>query len=107
MELLNIFTEISDWAKGGSVVAIVGVVVTILRKKGIPLKFWLKRGSVITKEVGEFFMAVSNTFDTADKAIKSDNKLIENNVKDVIAAGKQARLEFKDVIMTIKPKKKK
>jgi hypothetical protein len=105
MELLNIFADLSDWAKGGVVVVVVGTVVTIIRRKGINLKSILGKASVITKEIGEAFLASSNAFDKADDAIKEDGKLIENSVKDVIEAGKNAVIEWEDVIMTIKPKK--
>lgn len=105
MELLNIFADFSDWVKGGSIVMVVGVIVTILRKKGVPLKFWLGRASVITKEIGEAFLSTSDVLSKADSAIKDDGKLIENSVKDVIEAGKQAKLEWHDVILEIKPKK--
>lgn len=110
MELLNIFTDwfaqISDWAKGGASVVVVGAIVTILRKRKIPLKKWLGLAADITKEIGEAFLASSDAFSEADKAIKEDGKLIENSVKDVIAAGKRAKIEWEDVILEIKPKKK-
>lgn len=105
MEILFFGLDISGWAQGGALVVLAGVIVTFARKKGINLKAIFSRASVITKEIGEAFLATSNVFETADKAIKDDNKLIENSVKDVIQAGKEAVLEWTDVIVTIKPKK--
>ena len=107
MELLNIFTDISDWAKGGALIAVIGTIITIIRKKGINIKLILNRASDITEEIGEAFLATSNALDQADQAIKGNGRLIENSVKDVIAAGKKAVIEWEDVIMEIKPKKKK
>lgn len=106
MELLSIFDQFSEWATGGAVVVFVGTIITIIRKRGINLKGILSKASIITKEIGEAFLASSNALNKADDAIKEDGKLIENSVKDVIKAGKQAVIEWEDVIMTIKPKKK-
>ena len=107
MDLLNIFNQFSEWAAGGAMVVVVGVIVTIFRKKGINIKLILGRASDITEEIGEAFLATSNALDKADQAIKGNGRLIENSVKDVIAAGKIAVIEWEDVIMEIKPKKKK
>jgi hypothetical protein len=106
MELLNIFSQFSEWAAGGATVVVVGVIVTIIRKKGINLKKILGRASDITEEIGEAFLATSNALEQADAAIKDNGRLIESSVKDVIKAGKIAKLEWEDVIMEIKPKKK-
>lgn len=107
MELLNIFNQFSEWAAGGATVVVVGIIVTIFRKKGINIKLILSRASDITEEIGEAFLATSNALDKADQAIKGNGRLIENSVKDVVAAGKKAIIEWEDVIMEIKPKKKK
>lgn len=103
MELL--FLNISEWAMGGVAGAVAGVIVTFFRKKGVNLKAIFSKASKITKEIGEAFLETSDVFAEADKAIKDDGKLVENSVKDVIAAGKEAVLEWKDVIVVVKPKK--
>lgn len=105
METLFLGINISEWAMGGVFIAIAGFLVTFFRKKGINLKRIFQKASVITKEIGEAFLETSDVFAKADKAIKDDGKLIENSVKDVIAEGKEALIEWKDVIMVIKPKK--
>ncbi len=111
MELLNIFEQLSNWiteiVTSGIVVTAVCIVVTIFRKKGINIKLILSKASDITEEIGEAFLATSNAFDKADAAIKDNGRLKENSVKDVIAAGKHAIIEWKDVIIEIKPKKNK
>jgi hypothetical protein len=107
MELLNIFVDIADWFKGGVVVGIFGIVVTMLRKRDINIKRILGFSAKVTKEIGEAFLGTSVAFNEANLAIRKDNKLKERSVKDVIEAGKEAWLEWKDVIMIIKPKPKK
>lgn len=108
MELLNIITDlitnVSERAQGGALIAVVGIIVTIIRKRKIPLKYWLGRGTVITRQTGEAFLSISNVFAKADAALKADGKLNENSVKEVIEAGKQAKIECNDVILEIKPK---
>ena len=105
MELLNIFTDISDWAAGGATAVVAGVIVTMIRKRDINLKRILGFSAKVTKEIGEAFLGTSVAFNEANKAIKADGKLKESSVKDVIAAGKEAIIEWKDVVMVIKPKK--
>jgi hypothetical protein len=105
MEILFFGLDVSGWAQGGALVVIAGAIIAFARKRKINLKAIFSRAAVITKEIGEAFLATSNAFDKADNAIKEDNKLIENSVKDVIEAGKEAVLEWTDVIVTIKPKK--
>ena len=107
MDLLNIFVDIVDWFKGGAVVGIVGIAVTMLRKRDINIKRILGFGAKVTKEIGEAFLGTSVAFNEANLAINKDNKLKERSVKDVIEAGKEAWIEWKDVIMVIKPKKNK
>src|SRR5690554_4239342 len=97
MELL--FLNISEWAMGGVAVAVAGLIVSFFRRKGINIKRILGRAAVITEEIGEAFLATSDALEQADSAIKDDGKLIEKSVKDVIAAGKEAVLEWKDVVM--------
>jgi hypothetical protein len=104
METLFLGINISEWAIGGVAIAIAGFIVTLLRKKGFNTKAFLGRSARITKEIGEALLETSDVLLVASKAINDDNKLIENSVKDVIEAGKEAVLEWKDVIMVIKPK---
>ncbi len=99
---------IQGFLEGNAIEAIVGVVLSLLS-----IGFVLKakaifgKGAKVTKEIGEFFLATSGVFEAADNAIKEDGSLKENSIKEIIAAGKKAKLEWQDVIIEIKPKKNK
>jgi hypothetical protein len=107
MKILLFGLDISGWIASTGAIVIVGAIVTLLRKKGLILniKYFFGFMSKITKEVGEAFLESSDVFAEADKAIREDGHLIENSVKDVIREGKEAIIEWKDVIMIVKPKK--
>ena len=105
MELLFLGLDVSGWLTGAGAIVIAGIIVTILRKKGINIKKYLGFASVVTKELGEAFLETSDVFAAADKAIKEDGHLKENSVKDVINEGKEAIIEWKDVVMIVKRKK--
>jgi len=109
MELLNIFEQFSVWAKGGATVVLFGLIVTFIRKKDkMPLlRKILGKGERITHKLGEALIETSDVFGAMNSAIKENNHLKENSIKDVIAEGKEAIMEWKDVIVEIKPKKKK
>jgi len=99
---------ISNWVSGTGITVIVGIVVAFLRRKGYmrSVQFWVKFGVSITKEIGEAFLSTSDVYKAMDNAIKEDGRLKENCVKDIIAQGKEAFVEWNDVIVIIKPKKK-
>lgn len=99
--------NIKAWLAGGGAIALSGIIVSFLRKKGLVLgvKKFTQVSAKITKELGEALIETSDTFTEANKAISEDGKLKESSVKDVIDAGKEALLEWKDVIMIIRPKK--
>ena len=71
------------------------------------LKKYLFKGSQITKQLGEAFLATSDVLLKADQAIFEDGGLKENSIKEIIEKGKEAYLEWEDVVIEIKPKKKK
>lgn len=98
--------DISGWLAGTGSIGVVGIIVTVLRKKGYikSVKFWSKKLSNITHEIGEAFLETSDVFAKMDEAIKDNGHLKENCVNDVIAEGKEAIAEWKDVIISIKPK---
>lgn len=62
------------------------------------------KGKTISLELGEAFLQTSKTFESVDNAIKNDNKIDANELNDIIAQGKKAVIDFKDVIISIKPK---
>jgi len=100
--------DISGWIAGTGAVAMAGMLVTFLRKKGYikGVKLFSRKLSHITKEIGEAFLDTSDVLDKVDIAIKEDGTLKENCVKDIITAGKEALIEWEDVVLVIKPKKK-
>lgn len=98
--------EIGSWVSTGGVAFVLGLIATFLRKKGYmkSVKFWTKKLSVITQEVGEAFLETSDVLSVLDKSINENDKFKESNVKEILAEGKEAVAEWKDVIITIKPK---
>jgi ABC-type transport system involved in Fe-S cluster assembly fused permease/ATPase subunit len=109
MELLFLRLDISGWLTGAGAILLSGIVVTVLRKKGIVMKakkFFNVMGKV-TEEIGEAFIKTSDVFQAADQAIDKDGRLKEKSVKDVIREGKEAIIEWNDVIMVVKPRKRK
>lgn len=105
--ILFLGINIGGWLTGAGAIVVAGVIVTFLRKKGIigNVKIFSKTMAKVTEQLGEAFLETSDVFAAADKAINDDGKLIESNVKDVIREGKEAVLEWKDVVMIVKPKK--
>jgi len=107
MELLfNL--NIGEWLTGAGAVFLAGIIVTILRKKGLILKVKsiFSFASTITEEIGQVFMETSDVFREMDNAISKDGNLKESSVKEIIAEGKEAIVEWKDVVMVIRPKSK-
>ena len=100
--------DVSAWLAGSGMVVVAGMLVTFLRKRG-----WIMFvnqaavvGAKVSRKLADALDDTADTFEAVDKAIDEDGKLVEKNVKEVIAQGKEAYLEWKDVIMIIKPKKK-
>lgn len=109
MELLFVLFgfDVSAWLAGTGATVLIGMLVTFLRKKGW-IMFINKAaiiGAKISRELAEALEDTSDTFEAVDKAIDENGKLVEKNVKEVLAKGKEAYIEWKDVIMVIKPKK--
>lgn len=100
--------DVSAWMASSGVVVLAGMFVTFLRKKG-----WIMFvnqaaviGAKVSRSLAEALDDTADTFEAVDRAIDEDGKLVEKNVKEVITQGKEAIVEWKDVIMVIKPKKK-
>ena len=100
--------DVSGWLASGGIIVLAGMIVTFLRKKG-----WIMFvnqaaviGAKVSRALSEALDDTADTFEAVDKAIDENGKLVEKNVKDVIAKGKQAIIEWEDVVMVIKPKKK-
>lgn len=99
--------DVSAWLSGTGMVVVAGMIVTFLRKKGW-IMFVNKAaiiGAKVSRSLAEALDDTADTFEAVDRAIDEDGKLIERNVKEVIDQGKEALIEWQDVIMIIKPKK--
>ena len=109
MELLSIFTDVADWVKGIGIIGIISGIWFFVRKNGLAtiIDKFSKKGTILFRETGEMFYSLSSFSQKVDDAIKDNGKLVENNVNEAIAAGKKVVAETKDVVMIIKPKKKK
>lgn len=70
------------------------------------LKRFAGKGKFIMKEVGEFAEEGQNWFGVLESKIADDGRFKENTIKDLISAGKPVLAEFKDVVVSIKPKSK-
>ncbi len=100
--------DVSAWLASSGIIVLAGMLVTFLRKRG-----WIMFvnqaaviGAKISRSLAEALDDTADTFEAVDRAIDEDGKLVEKNVKEVLAEGKEAYLEWKDAIMIIKPKKK-
>lgn len=99
--------DVSAWLAGSGIVVLAGMLVTFLRKKGW-IMFVNKAaviGAKVSRSLAEALDDTADTFEAVDAAIDADGKLVEKNVKEIITQGKEAIVEWKDVIMIIKPKK--
>lgn len=106
VEKKGLFGKVKDWAANTGWVLGIGIVVGIFGKDGMLLvKKVAHRGSSISKEIGEALLETSDFLNVVDNAIKDDGKLKENSAKEFLQAGKPVITEWKDVIVTIKPKK--
>jgi uncharacterized protein YdcH (DUF465 family) len=66
-----------------------------------------QNSEVITKEIGEAFEETSDVFGKINELINSDEKIKQNSIAELIQEAKEARVEWKDVIVVITPKKSK
>ena len=104
---MGLLDNLKEWIAGVGSIGIAGVIWMYIKKKGFALTIdkLSKKGTIVFREVGEFFFSLSDLSDKIDKSIKDNSDLIENNIKEVIKAGKVVKAELNDVIVIIKPKK--
>jgi len=102
----SFFEKVKDKVKDGAINIGIGLIVGLFAKNGwtLLIKKIAGKASVITKEIGETFIGGSNFFRVLEHSIRSDGKLEENSIKEVLAAGKEVIAEANDVIISIKPK---
>ena len=105
-EATGLFGKIGNWLTGGVTGLAVVFVSGILAKHGWTqlVKSIAKKGTVITKEVGELFADSSKFLAVLDQSIQDDGTIKQNSVSEIIAAGKEVIAEGKDVIISIRPK---
>ena len=99
-DLLSLLIEHGDW--------IATLIFGLLGGHFIKnFKKYMKKGGTFTKQLGEAFLATSDVFEKIDQSIKEDGSFKENSIAEIIAEGKEAFIEWEDVVLHIKPKKKK
>lgn len=104
----SIKEKVLSWVRKTGYALAIAFAFGIFAKKGWSqiIKRISNRGSIITRELGEFFLSGSSFLNTLDQSIKEDGKLKENSAKELIEAGKEVFAEAQDVVVIIKPKKK-
>ena len=106
VEKKGFFNRLWNSAKENAVELAVSFVVGIFAKHGWTqvIKKIASRGTIITKELSEFLAATSDGLATIDKAIRTDGKLEEDSLSEILASKKKFVAELNDVIVSIKPK---
>ncbi|MGM0377847.1 MAG: hypothetical protein ACQEQ0_13835 [Bacteroidota bacterium] len=107
MEILLFGLDIGGWLEGTGIALVLGVIVTVLRKKGYihKIKKFFGFMEKITKKTGYALLESSDAFGAMSSMISKDGKLKENSIDDVLREGKEAIMEWRDVIVVMKPKK--
>lgn len=102
----SFFGRIFDKLKGNSIELLVTFIVGIFAKHGWTqaIKRFASRATVITKELSELLAATSDGLKTIDDNLKTDGKLKENSLDEILEAKKKLVVELNDVILSIKPK---
>jgi hypothetical protein len=107
MEL--IILKLGEWVNETFIAIALTFAFGILARQGwsLVIKRIAKRGAVITKELSEAFASSSDFLKILDQSIKEDGKISQNSAKELMQAGKEVVAEANDVVLIIKPKKKK
>lgn len=102
----GLFSKIGDWIQGGAISLLIAFFGGIAAKHGwtIIAKKIAQKGTVVCKELGDFFGDTSNLLATVDKSIKDDGTIDQNSIKEVLAAGKEVIVELKDMKAVFSPK---
>jgi len=106
VEAKGFFGRIFDKLKGNSIELLLTFITGIFAKHGWTqaIKKFASRATVITKELSELLSATSNGLKTIDDNIKTDGRLKENSLEEILEAKKKLVVELNDVILSIKPK---
>lgn len=103
---VGFFEKIWNNAKDSGIWVIVMYVFGILSKNGITkvIKAIAGKTTIVTKELSDVSLAVSNFASLVDKAIKNDGAVDQNSLKEAAEAGKTVMVETKEAWLVIKPK---
>jgi len=106
VQSLSFFGNIWDSIKTSGIWVVITFICGILSKNGVTkiVKAVAGKTTIVTHELSDVSMAVSNFSDLIDKAIKDDGSVDENSLKQAANAGKTVIAETKDAWVTIKPK---
>ena len=63
------------------------------------------KGQEISLQLSEAFAETSKALGAVNDAINNDDTIDANELKTIVEAGKKTIIEFKDVILTVAPKK--
>lgn len=102
----GLMAKVWTWLLSQGQSVLTGIVIAFAVKKGwtLAIKHIANKGAMVTKELGELMTDSSVLLSVIDKSIKDDGTVVENSVPEMIAAGKEVVAEFKDAVISIKPK---
>lgn len=104
---VGFFENIWNKAKDSTLwVIVIPFICGILSKNGITkiVKAIAGKTTIVTKELSDVSLAVSNFSALVDKSIKEDGSVDQNSLKQAIDAGKTVMVETKEAWVSIKPK---
>ena len=106
IEKVSFFKKLIDGIKSNGLTVLISLVCGILSKDGITkmIKAAAGKTTIIARGLGNVSLAVANASDLIDKSIADDGAVNENSLKDAAVAGKTVVADFKDFLVTIKPK---
>jgi len=104
---LGFFQKIWNNAKDSGIWVLVMYVAGILSKNGVTktIKLIAGKTTIVTKELSDVSLSVSNFAGLVDNAIKNDGSVDQNSLKEAAAAGKTVMVEAKEAWVQIIPKK--
>lgn len=82
---------------------VVGLLIGFIPKAITVIKAIASKGETISLKLSTAFADTAKTFTDVNEAIKNDDKIDGNELKEIMDQGKKAILSFKDAIVEIKP----
>jgi len=101
---LGFFGKIGEWLKSQATGIGFGLLMTYLGSKGYLaiIKRIANKGRYVLKEVSDLAGAGATFLGVIDDSISADNKVKENSIDELTAAGKEVQVEVGHLIMTVK-----